>query len=481
MPPAVPSPDMTDVGFRGTTVAEVAAEVRGRVRSAREQVERSLAAIDALDGTVHAFVHVDAERALAAADDIDRRVAAGEEVGPLAGVPLAVKDVEDVAGLVTTHGSALHVDGAPAAADSVHVARLRAAGCIVVGKTNTPELGWNADTTNTIFPSTANPWDPARSAGGSSGGSAAAIAAGLVPLATGSDGGGSIRIPSALHGLSGIKTSLGRVPAGGPNAPTWMHLSTKGPMARRIGDVALALDAVVGFEPTDLHSLPPHHGASWTESLADVLPPRRVLWSPDLGYGTVDHEVAAVCRAAVDRLADQGTEVVEVERVFDADPVLDWALAAYGAIHRRVEHHRGTDAWERITPGLRAMLDLVADRSATDVLRAIDAGHALNHRLVELLHGGAVLLCPTVAGQAGRVGEPGTVDGEPTMGWVSFTYPFNMTGSPAGTACAGLTGDGMPVGLQVVGPRFGDAVVLRVIAHLEQLLGVDTIAPLDWA
>ncbi|MFP5320423.1 MAG: amidase [Acidimicrobiia bacterium] len=472
---------MTEHGFRGTTVAEVAEEVRTGRRSAREQVERSLAAIDALDDRVHAFVLVDAERALAAADEIDRRVAAGEDVGPLGGVPLAVKDVEDVAGLVTTHGSALHADDAPAERDSEHVARLRAAGCVIVGKTNTPEFGWTADTSNQIFPTTLNPWDLERSAGGSSGGSGAAISAGMVPLATGSDGGGSIRIPSALHGLSGIKTSLGRVPGGGPRPARWMHLSTKGPMARRIRDVALALDAVTGFEPTDLHSLPPHHGPSWSESLHDVLPPRRVLWSPDLGYGTVDREVADVCRAAVDRLADGGTEVVEVPSVFDEDPAVAWASVAYGAIHRTVAHHRGTEAWERITPGLRTMFDLLAEQSATDVLRAIDAGHELNHRLVELLHGGAVLLCPTVAGQAGRAGSPGTVDGGETMGWVAFTYPFNLTGSPAGTVCAGRTADGMPVGLQVIGPRFGDAVVLRTIALLEDLLEVDTVAPLTWA
>ncbi|HEX4902310.1 MAG TPA: amidase family protein [Acidimicrobiales bacterium] len=471
---------MTDVGFRGITVAEVAAEVRTGSRAAREQVERALSAIDALDPTLHAFVVVDADRALDAADAIDRRVAAGEDPGPLAGVPVAVKDIEDVEGLVTTHGSALHVDDAPAARDSEHVARLRAAGCIVVGKTNTPEFGWTADTSNVVFPGTVNAWDPSRSAGGSSGGSAAAIASGMVPLATGSDGGGSIRIPSAVHGLSGIKTSLGRIPGGGATAPRWMHLSTKGPMARRIRDVALALDAVVGFDPTDLHSLPPHHGASWSDSLADLLPPRRVLWSPDLGYARVDPEVASVCRGAIDRLAGAGTEVVEVDRVFDHDPGLDWATVAFNAILRRVEHHRGTDAWDRLTPGLREMFGLVEGRSGTDVLRAIDAGHALNHRLVELLHGGAVLLCPTVAGQTGAAGEPGTVEGESTMGWVSFTYPFNMTGSPAGTVCAGHTADGMPVGLQVVGPRFGDAVVLRVLAFLEDLLDVDTVAPLHW-
>ncbi len=470
-----------DRGFQGTTVAEVVAQVASGEVTARQQVERSLAAIDRLDSTIHAFVAVDAERALDAADAIDRRVASGEQVGPLAGVPLAVKDIEDATGFVTTQGSALHVDDTPATRDSEHVARLRAAGCIVIGKTNTPEFGWQADTSNTIFPPTTNPWNPERSAGGSSGGSGAAISAGMVPLATGSDGGGSIRIPSALHGLTGIKTSLGRVPGGGPTPARWMHLSSKGPMARRISDVALALDAVVGPDATDVHSLPPHHGASFHESLEGLRPPRRVVWSPDLGYGTVDREVATACRAAVERLAAEGTEVVEVESVFAQDPVLAWASVAYGAILRTLADRRGTPDWERIDPGLRTMLALVEGQTATDVLQAIDAGHLLNHRLVELLHGGAVLVCPTVAGQTGPVGGQGTIDDEPSNFWVSFTYPFNLTGSPAGSVCVGHTADGMPIGLQVVGPRFGDAIVLRVLGHLEQLLGVDTVAPLAWA
>ena len=472
---------MTDEGFRGTTVEQVAAEVATREVGAREQVERALAAIERLDATVHAFVAVDPERALADATEIDRRIAAGEAVGPLAGVPLAVKDVEDAIGFPTSQGSALHAGAAPATQDSEHVARLRAAGCVVVGKTNTPEFGWQADTSNEVFPSTVNPWNPERSAGGSSGGSAAAISAGMVPLATGSDGGGSIRIPSALHGLTGLKTSLGRVPLGGPTPPRWMHLSCKGPMARTARDVALALDAVVGFDPTDLQSLPPHHGPSWRSQVDDVLPPRRVVWSPTLGYGTVDAEVAAACRAAVDRLAAAGTEVVEVEAVFDEDPVFAWASVAYSAILRSVSDHRDTPEWERITPGLRTMFDLVAGQSGVDVLRAVDAGHRLNHRLVEVLHQGAVLLCPTVAGQTGIVGQQGTIDGEPSTSWVSYTYPFNLTGSPAGSVCVGHTDDGMPIGLQVIGPRFGDVVTLRVLTLLEDLLGVDTVAPLDWA
>lgn len=472
---------MAEAGFRGTTVEQVVAQVADREIGAREQVQRALDTIEALDQTLHAFVAVDAERALREADEIDRRVAAGEEVGPLAGVPLAVKDIEDVAGFTTTNGSALHAGDPPAEKDSEHVARLRAAGCIVVGKTNTPEFGWQADTSNQIFPATVNPWNPERSAGGSSGGSGAAIAAGMVPLATGSDGGGSIRIPSAVHGLTGLKTSLGRVPGGGPTPARWMHLSCKGPMARTARDVALALDAVVGFDPTDLHTLPPHHGPSWRSQVDEVLPPRRVVWSPTLGYGRVDAEVAAACRAAVDRLADEGTEVIEVETVFDEDPAFVWAAVAYSAILRTVADRRGTPEWDTITPGLRAMFDLVAGQSGVDVLQAMDAGHRLNHRLVEVLHRGAVLLCPTVAGQTGKVGEQGTIDGEPSTGWVSYTYPFNLTGSPAGTVCVGHTDDGMPIGLQVVGPRFGDVVALRVLTHLEDLLDVDTVAPLDWA
>lgn len=472
---------MADAGFRGTTVEQVVDEVASREVGAREQVERALAAIDRLDATVHAFVAVDAERALADADEIDRRIVAGDLVGPLAGVPLAVKDIEDAAGFVTTQGSALHAGGPPATGDSVHVARLRAAGCVVIGKTNTPEFGWQADTSNQVFPSTANPWNPERSAGGSSGGSAAAIAAGMVPLATGSDGGGSIRIPSAVHGLTGLKTSLGRVPNGGSSPARWMHLSCKGPMARTARDVALALDAVVGFEPTDLHTLPPHHGPSWRSQVDEVLPPRQVVWSPTLGYGRVDGEVAAACKAAVERLSAEGTDVVEVETIFDEDPAFVWAAVAYSAILRTVADHRGSPEFERITPGLRTMFDLVAGQSGVDVLQAIDAGHRLNLRLVEVLHQGAVLLCPTVAGQTGRVGEQGTIDGEPSPSWVSFTYPFNLTGSPAGSVCVGHTSDGMPIGLQVVGPRFGDVVTLRVLTHLEDLLAVDTVAPLDWA
>ncbi|HEY5252291.1 MAG TPA: amidase, partial [Acidimicrobiales bacterium] len=205
--------------FRTESVSELADQVRKGERSARDLVAHALARIEADNPRLNAFVAVDGERALAVAESIDQRVASGGDPGPLAGIPIGVKDLEDAAGFVTTLGSPLLADAEPARVDSPLVARLTAAGCVVVGKTNTPELGWKPDTDNGLFGPTLNPWNLEHTPGGSSGGSAAAIAAGMVPLATGSDGGGSIRIPAACCGLSGMKASMGRVPMGGADAP----------------------------------------------------------------------------------------------------------------------------------------------------------------------------------------------------------------------------------------------------------------------
>jgi Asp-tRNA(Asn)/Glu-tRNA(Gln) amidotransferase A subunit family amidase len=464
--------------FRRTTVAEIAQQVAARAMSAREVVQAALDQIDRHDAELGAFVAVDGESALAEAAAIDDRVAGGEDVGPLSGVPLAVKDLEDAAGFVTTRGSAGYAGGEPAATDSPLVERLRAAGCVVVGKTNTPEFGWKADTVNEVFGATHNPWSLERSAGGSSGGSAAALAAGVVPLATGSDGGGSIRIPASATGLSGFKPSLGRVPTGGSEPPGWPMLSTRGVMTRGIRDAALALDCVVGPEPTDLVSLPLPEG-SWSRSVDMLNPPRKVAWAPTLGYRKADSEVLAVCESAIARLEGLGTEVVAIEGPFDADPIQDWLVLVAAASLRSLDRFRADDAvWSRIDPGLVALVEWARTSVGPGrVIEALDACHTLNLALVELFHGVSLLLSPTVAGQLPRVGEPGTIDGEPDVNWVAYTYPFNMTRSPAGSVCAGFTADGMPVGLQVVGPQHGDVVVLRALALLEDALALDAMAP----
>jgi aspartyl-tRNA(Asn)/glutamyl-tRNA(Gln) amidotransferase subunit A len=300
----------------------------------------------------------------------------------------------------------------------------------------------------------------------------------MVPLTTGSDGGGSIRIPASLNGLTGMKPSLGRVPLGGPTPPGWLSLSTRGPMARTIRDVALALDAVVGPDTTDLHALPMPE-TSWTRSLADLHPPRRVGWSPTLGYAEVDAEVRAVCESALAALEERGTEIVEIDTVFADDPGRDWVTISSTCNLRSFGHLRDTPMWSKLDPGGVALMDWARDNvSAVDLARALDACHVANLRLVELFHRVPLLLTPTVAGQPGPIGGQGIVNGAESPFWVAFTYPFNMTRSPAGTVCAGFTTDGMPVGLQVIGPQHADVAVLRLLALIEDSLGLDPIAPM---
>ncbi len=446
--------------------------------SASDVVEHSLERIASLNPIVNAFVAVDPDRARAAAAAIDQSVAAGRDVGPLAGLPIGVKDLEDAEGFVTTLGSAARDPGEPSARNSSLVARLVAAGCVVVGKTNTPELGWKADTENRRFGRTANPWKLDHSPGGSSGGSAAAIASGMVPLATGSDGGGSIRIPSSCCGLSGVKPSLGRVPSGGPNPPDWVDLSTKGPMARRLADIVAALEVVVGPDPSDLRSLP-RPEASWEAALSDPRPPARVAWSPTLGYAEVDSEVRAVCERAVGTLADLGADIVEVETVFDEDPIDDW-LTLSGVFNLRTYADlRGTAAWEKVDPVLAMVIDSATEVTALDLVRALDACHTLNLRLVDLFHDVRLLLTPTTAGVAppAELNGSGLVNGNVDVNWVRFTYPFNMTRSPAASVCAGTSASGLPVGIQLVGPQHGDLVVLRAAAALESAIGFDAQPP----
>lgn len=455
--------------FQIDTVVDIADAVRAGAISAREVVAHALERIDTLNPQINAFVAVDADAALAEAAALDERQARGEDVGALAGIPIGVKDLEDAAGFPTTHGSKALPAVDRAETDSLLVERLKMAGAIVVGKTNTPEFGWTAQTFNPRFGTTRNPWDPERSPGGSSGGSAAAIAAGMVPLATGSDGGGSLRIPSALCGLSGFKPSLGRLPTGGPHPPDWALLSSKGTMAWRTADLAASLDAVIGPDPTDLRSLPTPE-ASWRRAVDQPGVPLQVAWSPTLGYGRVDSEILDICARGVARLADLGADVVEVPSVFDADPVFDWIALEAGYLARTLAPVRHTPAWDDVTPELRALVESLTPADAVRFIAAEDACHTLNLRLVDVFRDARLLVTPTVAGQTPVCGRQGTIDGVEEISWVSFTYPFNMTRSPAGTVCVGRTRDGLPVGLQLVGPQHADLVVLRAMAALEEAL-----------
>ena len=467
-------PEIPD--FRKTTVEELAGRVRAGDCSAAEVTEAALARIAAHDGELNAFVAVDADSARAQATALDERIAAGEQVGPLAGIPIGVKDLEDAAGFQTVRG-AMHLRDSPLLdADSVEVRRLRAAGCVVIGKTNTPEFGWIGDTYNPVFGITRNPWDTERSPGGSSGGTSAAVAGGLVPLATGSDGGGSIRIPSALTALSGLKPSQGRIPAG-PTPLGAADLSTLGPMARRIRDVAVALDVVVGPDPSDLRSLPAIEG-SFRAVCDDPRPPRRLLWCPSVEGSPVDDEVRGVLESALDQVRGQGVEVVESGPIFDRKSGRPFLSLFFGSMLSAYREVIGTDAYYEVTPGFRAMLDgalpLVTVDSVEDARKA---AQAMSIELAAAMEGFDAVITPTTVGQVPRCTQEGTVNGEQTPMWIAATPPFNMTRRPAGTTCAGFVADGMPVGMQIVGHQLGDLRTVELTAWAEDLLGLDPIAP----
>lgn len=464
--------------FRKTTIRELAERVKTKEISATELVSHALAKIEAHDDVVNAFNQSDGDRALEDAKKLDDRIAAGEDVGPLVGVPLAVKDLENAEGYITTFGSALHADDPAATNDSVLVSRLKAAGCVVVGKTNTPEFAYKGVTDSPTFGHTANPWNLERSPGGSSGGSAAAIAAGMVPLATGSDGGGSIRIPASLTGLSGLKPSQGWVPMGGARPSTTGILSVKGPMTRTTLDAALAFDACIGPEPTDIFSFPEQNADSWLAQVEAAGFPERVVYSPTLGYATVDNEVAAAVEAAVRALESAGVEIIEMPIVFEKDPVLAWVYIWTSSMARVLGPARDTPIWEKVDVGLREQVEMGLRLTALQYAEAVAACHDINLALEKAFAAAPLLICPTIAGHAPLLGEQGTVNGVETPTWVSFTPFINLSRNPAGSVCAGFTSDGMPIGLQVIGRQREDVRVLGAMQAFETVLGIDQVAGL---
>jgi len=464
--------------FRDLSVPELAAAVRSRQLSAREVVGHAIERIETLNPSLNAFVATDLGRARRDAAAIDERLARGDDVGPLAGIPIGVKDLEAVEGMVTTFGSALRAGDAPATADCVHVARYRAAGAVIIGKTNTPEYGHKGATDNPLFGATANPWSPAHSPGGSSGGSAAAIAAGMVPLATGSDGGGSIRIPGALCGLSVLKTEQGRIPISGPTMPGSGLLSTNGPMGWKVRDSAYALDVAIGADGGDPLSLP-HPGVSWSAALAEAAGrgPDTVVWSPTMGFAEVDAEILAACEHAIAALEAAGTRVVRLDRVFDEDPLGPWLTLWFAARFKAQGHLIGTPDFERVSESLRPQIEAGATLSALDHARAHDAMYALNAQLEVAFGHAPFILTPTTAGQTPRLGEDGVVNGEASVGWVRFSYGINMTRNPAGTTPVGLSSAGLPIGLQVIGRHHDEVGVMATMAAIEATSGFDARPP----
>jgi aspartyl-tRNA(Asn)/glutamyl-tRNA(Gln) amidotransferase subunit A len=458
------TPDRAQDGLERLTAEELLARFRRRDLSPVEVTRACLEAIERHDDRVHAFCLTDPERALAAARESEARWRAKEPSGLLDGVPAAVKDVFLSAGWPTLRGFAVPTPGARWDADSPPVAALRRHGAVIVGKTTTPQLGWKAVTDGPGVPPTCNPWDANRTAGGSSGGSSAAVALGMVPLAIGTDGGGSIRIPCSFCGIVGIKPTFARVPHW-PPSPFGL-LAHAGPMARTVADTALLLDVLAEPDPREWAALPPPE-VRYRDGLDTGLDGVRVAFSPDLGYVDVDPEVAAAVSTAAAALESRGAHVERVDPGFD-DPrsafdVL-WSAGASASVAALAPELR-----ERVDPGLAALAERGAERTAATLLAADAERARLGAAMGEFHTRWDLLVTPTVpiaAFELGRDVPEGARDPD-WPGWTPFTYPFNITQQPAITVPCGFTGAGLPIGLQIVGARHAERLVLRAARAYE--------------
>jgi len=460
--------------LRGKAATQLLGHLRRRELSPLEVTQAALDAIERDDGQVHAFCLTDRDRALADARASERRWLGDEPRGLLDGVPVAVKDVFLTEGWPTLRGFPAAPLDARWESDAPVVAALRRHGAVIVGKTTTPQLGWKAVTDGPDVPPTRNPWDPSLTAGGSSGGSAAAVALGLVPLAVGTDGGGSIRIPAAFCGIVGLKPTFARVPQW-PPSPFGL-LAHAGPMARTTADVALLLDVLAEPDPREWAALPPPTDR-YSDALAGGIEGVRIGFSPDLGHAAVEPEIAAAVAAGAAALAEIGAQVEQIDPPFD-DPratfdVL-WSAGAAAGVSGLAPELR-----ERLDPGLEALVDRASGLPAAAVLEA-DAqrarlGTAMGafHARWDLLVTPALPIAPFAAGREVPDGRP-----DPHWpGWTPFTYPFNLTQQPAISVPCGFTAGGLPIGLQIVGPRHGEALVLRAAHAYEERHGEPALAP----
>jgi aspartyl-tRNA(Asn)/glutamyl-tRNA(Gln) amidotransferase subunit A len=448
------------------SAVELGLGFRERTFSSVEVTNSILERIDQLNPMLNAFITVTADLARRQAEAADAAFARGETDQPLLGIPLSLKDLLPTRGIRTTRGSALTADWVPDF-DALVAERVYEAGAVLLGKTNTPEFGWKGATSNLLMGPTRNPWNLERTSGGSSGGAAAALAAGLGPLAHGSDGAGSIRIPAAFCGVFGLKPSCGLVPAW-PTSPNG-SLSHQGPMARTVRDAALLLGALAGADERDRFSFG-ERGTDYVAAAEGGIDGFRVAFSPGLGFATVETEVAEIVAQAAQSFEALGCEVEEASPALaDPWPALDVAWATAQAARHADDLD---DVRDRIDPGRVAVIERGLRASGVDVARAHSAMVETVECLRMFMEPFDLLLTPTlpITAFAADADQPGSVAGKPTsyLSWSPFTYPFNVTGQPAASVPCGFASDGLPVGLQIVGRWHDDVSVLRAAAAYEE-------------
>jgi len=434
-----------------------------------EVTETILNRIERVNPTINAIVTLTADLAMARAKESEDAYRSGKP-RPLEGVPVTIKDLIPTRGIRTTLGSRLYEDHVPDV-DAVLVERLRDAGTVMLGKTNVPEFGLVGVTDNVVFGPARNPWDTRKTTGGSSGGAAGALAAGLGPIAVGNDGGGSIRIPSSLCGVFGLKPQFGRVPSYPHVVRGWETMNAEGPMARTVADAALMLDIMAGPDDRDRFSLPATP-VCYLDSTRKGIDGLKIAYTQDLATDAVDPEVAGIARDAAFSFEGFGCEVVE-----DTPGIPDMAQDLTTSVIMEMvtaNEERLEEAKEKVYPLYRPFLELGAMFSAADVVRVGFHREELWEKIWPFFERYDLLLTPTTACAAFDLKEggtlgPDTVDGKEASpaSWVSYTFPFNFTGQPAASVPCGFTAGGLPVGLQVVGRRYDESLVLRAAAAFE--------------
>ena len=451
------------------TMVEMARAVKEKRVSPVELVDAVLQRIEKLNPRVNAYCTLTADAAREKARAAESAVMQGAELGPLHGVPISIKDLIYTRGVRTTGGSKIFENFAPEQNDVV-VDRLEAAGAIMVGKTNSSEFGWAAITHNRLFGPTLNPWDLSRTPGGSSGGAAVAVALGMGPLAIGSDGGGSIRIPASFCGVFGLKPSFGRVPSG-PGFPGWETVAHTGPLTRTVEDAALAMEIIAGRDDRDMFSLS-HAGLSYLEHLKEDLTGLKIAWSPDLGFARIDPEVLKITAAAANKFEQLGAVVEDVSPGLNSP---ESAFSTYVGTRLAAQLNDLIDEWgKEIDPLLALFVAVNRERPAREYLKARwELLGWYSEAEARIFSRYDLLLTPTAAVppfESGKYG-PREIAGKKAspLAWMSLTYPFNVTGQPAASVPCGWTENGLPVGLQIVGRRFDDRGVLKAAAAFERV------------
>jgi aspartyl-tRNA(Asn)/glutamyl-tRNA(Gln) amidotransferase subunit A len=460
------------------TATELLRLYRSGAASPVEATREVLARIERLNPQLKAFVLVDAEAALQQARASEARWQQGAPLGPLDGVPASIKDLILTRGWPTLRGSRTVDPGQPWSVDAPASARLREAGAVLLGKTATPEFGCKGETNSPLTGISRNPWDLSKTPGGSSGGTAAAVAAGLGPLSVGTDGAGSVRIPAAFCGNFGLKPSFGRVPAF-PLSP-FGSVAHLGPHTMSVADAALMMNVLAQPDARDWTSLPAD-GRDYRVGLDDGVRGLRIAYSPTLGYAKNVHpEVAAAVARAVQDLESLGAVVEAVDPGFD-DP-LDICTGLWFLGAATLWSGLSSAQQALVDPDFRAEAELGAALTAVAVQQLNLRRGALGSLLRQFMQGYDLIATPAVAVPAFEARPAGhsALTPDNMLGWTPFSYPFNLSQQPAATIPCGLTADGLPIGLQLVGPMFGDALVLRAARAYESLRPIPRPS-LDWA